>query len=497
MPTTVRRLTDAVPTDLVVGLIGDRDDTAATRIDDLTHDSRAVQPGSAFACVPGATHDGHDYADAAVAAGAVLLLVDRPLPAAVPQLVVSDVRAAMGFAAAEVHGRPADHLRLVGITGTNGKTTTTRLIGAIARAAGLRHREHGTLSGARTTPESPDLQRRLAADLADGVDLVVMEVSSHALTLHRVDGCRFDVVGFTNLSQDHLDLHLTMEAYFRAKASLFTSALAAEGVTNLDDPYGHLLLDAADIPMTGFSVDDLTDVEIGLAYHRFTWRGTRFDVPLGGRFNLENTLCALAVTERLGIDAATAARGLSVLEPVPGRYEVVTEPDHPFTVIVDYAHTPDGLVELFSAVRHEAGPGRVIGVFGCGGDRDRDKRPGMGAAVAEHADLVVATSDNPRHEDPMAIIDDALSGIAERYRDRVTVEVDRRAGIAAALGMARPGDVVVVAGKGHEATQTIGDTPHPFDDRAVVRELLTTMPTSTPDSVTPNPPPCMSNGASA
>jgi UDP-N-acetylmuramoyl-L-alanyl-D-glutamate--2,6-diaminopimelate ligase len=493
MSTSLRRLTDAVPADLVVGLIGvpsgGRD---ADEIDvvDLTHDSRAVSPGWAFACVPGAAHDGHDYADAAVEAGAVLLIVDRPLPAAAPQLVVSDVRAAMGFAAAEVHGRPADGLRLVGITGTNGKTTATKLVGAIADAAGLRHREHGTLSGARTTPESPDLQRRLAGDLADGVELVVMEVSSHALTLHRVDGCRFDVVAFTNLSQDHLDLHVTMEAYFRAKASLFVPGLAECGVTNLDDRYGRLLLDAADIPMTGFSVDDVTEVEVGLAHHRFTWHGVRFEVPLGGRFNLENTLCALAVADRLGIDAETAARGLRTLDPVPGRYEIATDPGHPFTVIVDYAHTPDGLVELFSSVRDDAGAGRVIGVFGCGGDRDRDKRPAMGAAVAEHADLVVVTSDNPRHEDPSAIIDDALAGIAERDRNRVTVEVDRRAGIAAALEMAQPGDVVVVAGKGHEATQTIGDTASPFDDRTVVRELLMNTP---PASVQP---PCMSNGAS-
>ena len=465
-------LLGVLPAGDVIDTVGDVGGVAPV---DLTHDSRQVAPGWAFACVPGETHDGHDFAPAAVAAGATLLIVDRRLPIDVPQLVVADVRRSMGLLAARVHGDPATKLRMVGITGTNGKTTTTHLVGSIMRAAGWNEREMGTLSGARTTPEAPDLQRRLAGYVAEGVDAVVMEVSSHALALHRVNGAHFDVVGFTNLGRDHLDLHESMEAYFRAKASLFTAPLAEAGVTNLDDPHGRLLLDASEVEVDGYRIDDAVDLRVTVGRHRFRWRGVEVNVPLGGRFNVSNTLCALAIADRLGIDAATAAEGLATIPPVPGRFEVVTTPGAPFVAVVDYAHTPDGLIELLGAVRRDAGSGRVICVFGCGGDRDRDKRPLMGAAAATHADLVVATSDNPRREDPQAIIDEAVSGVEPRYRERVVVEVDRRLAIAAALRAARPGDVVVIAGKGHETTQTIGDTAYPFDDRAVTRELLADM----------------------
>ena len=478
----------AVPADLLVDLVGNVD---ALELVDLTHDSREVGPGWAFACVPGEHHDGHEFAPGAVAAGATLLIVERRLPLDVAQVVVSDVRRAMGPIAAHVHGHPATKLRVIGITGTNGKTTTTHLVGAILRAAGLDERVLGTLSGARTTPEATDLQRLLASFVREGVDAVVMEVSSHALALHRVNGVRFDVAAFTNLGRDHLDLHDSMEAYFRAKASLFTAALSDVGVTNLDDPYGRLLLDGADIEMVGYSCADALELEVDVDHHRFRWRGTPVRVPLGGRFNVANTLAALTIAGRLGIDADTAAAGLAKIEPVPGRFEVVTGPADPFTVLVDYAHTPDGLVGVLDAVRERAGAGRVICVFGCGGDRDRDKRPLMGAAAAEHADLVVATSDNPRHENPATIIAEAVAGIDSRYRDRLTIEVDRRAGIAAALQMAREGDVVVIAGKGHETTQTIGDTALPFDDRAVARELLMNdhrTTTTTPPETRSGPP---------
>ena len=470
-------LTGAVPDALLVEVVGDVD---AITPDDITHDSRQVGTGWAFACVPGEHHDGHEFAPGAVAAGATLLIVERRLPLDVAQVVVSDVRRAMGPIAAHIHGDPATKLRVIGVTGTNGKTTTTHLVGAILRRAGLEERELGTLSGARTTPEAPDLQRLLAGFVRDGVEAVVMEVSSHALALHRVNGVRFDVAAFTNLGRDHLDLHDSMEAYFRAKASLFTAALSAVGVTNLDDPYGRLLLDGADIEMVGYSLGDAIDLEVGVGHHRFRWRGTEISVPLGGRFNVANTLAALTIADRLGIAAADAAAGLASIPPVPGRFEVVTGPDDPFSVVVDYAHTPDGIVGVLDAVRERAGSGRVICVFGCGGDRDKDKRPLMGAAAAEHADLVVATSDNPRREDPAAIIDEAVAGIESRYRDRLTIEVDRRAGIAAALRMARAGDIVVIAGKGHETTQTIGDTAMPFDDRAVARELLMNDPRIAP-----------------
>jgi UDP-N-acetylmuramoyl-L-alanyl-D-glutamate--2,6-diaminopimelate ligase len=466
----VPRTVEALPPDLV----------------DLTHDSRQVAPGWAFACVVGAHADGHDYAPAAVAAGAALLVVERVLPAQlvgdVPQLVVPQeaggVRAAMGDLAGQVHGRPATKLTMVGVTGTNGKTTTTHFLASILRHTGVDTRLIGTLSGTRTTPEAPDLQRQLAGYVDDGAGAVVMEVSSHALALHRVKGVRFDVAVFTNLGRDHLDLHESVEAYFRAKARLFTPAQSAAGVVNGDDPYGQLLADVAEIPTVTFGRDDATDVVVTGDHLAFTWRAVRVELPVGGRFNVSNALAALTAAERLGIAPADAAAGLATTPPVPGRFETVSSPGHPFTVVVDYAHTPDGLVELLGAARDLMSPvsterpGRVIVVFGCGGDRDPDKRPLMGAVAREYADVVYVTSDNPRTEDPLAIIDAVVAGARSIGSDEPVVEPDRRAAIARALSAARPGDVVVIAGKGHEAYQTIGTTDHPFDDRAVARELL-------------------------
>jgi UDP-N-acetylmuramoyl-L-alanyl-D-glutamate--2,6-diaminopimelate ligase len=379
----------------------------------------------------------------------------------------------MGPVAATVHGHPSARMSVIGITGTNGKTTTAHLLAAILRGTGRSERQIGTLSGARTTPESTDLQRRLAGFVTEGVDSVAMEVSSHALALHRVEGMRFAAAVFTNLGRDHLDLHESMEAYFRAKASLFTGGLADVGVTNLDDPYGRLLLDVAAIEMVGYSSDDAQGLEVGVGHHSFTWRGHPVRVPIGGRFNVMNSLAALTAAETLGIDGAEAAAAMADSPPVPGRFELVTDADaHEFAVVVDYAHTPDGLVELLTAARRLADRGRLIAVFGCGGDRDVDKRPLMGAAAAEHADLVIVTSDNPRHEDPAAIVDAAVAGVPTEHRDRLVVEVDRRAAIATAVGRAQPGDVVVIAGKGSESTQTIGDESVPFDDREVAREVL-------------------------
>lgn len=442
-------------------------------IDDLTHDSRDVRPGWAFACVVGERADGHDFAGEAVAAGAVALLVERRLPLDVPQIVVDDVRAAMGLAAAAVHGRPSERLATVGITGTNGKTTTTHLVAWILGAAGRDVRQVGTLTGVRTTPEAPDLQRTLAGFVRDGADAVVMEVSSHALALHRVAGTRFDVAVFTNLGRDHLDLHGSMESYFRAKASLFDARLSAHGVINADDPYGQLLLDASEIPTTRFGTDELDDVVAHVDRISFVWRGHPVSVPLGGSFNVSNVAAALTAAVELGIDAEVAVAALASVPPVPGRFETVSDPERDgVAVVVDYAHTPDGLVALLESARSVAGRGRVIVTFGCGGDRDVDKRPLMGAAASEHADLVVITSDNPRSEDPQSIVDAALAGVESGYRGRVLVEVDRREAIRRAIGGARPGDVVVIAGKGHETTQTIGDTVLPFDDRAVAREVL-------------------------
>lgn len=470
------RLAATVPEGELVELV-EPGGAGAQPITDLTHDSREVRPGWAFACVPGRTSDGHAFAAAAVAAGAPALIVERRLDVDVPQIVVRDVRRVLGPIAAAVHGNPSSRLRTVGVTGTNGKTTTTHLLGAILRAAGLETRELGTLTGTRTTPEATDLQRRLAELVDGGVEAVAMEVSSHALALHRVAGMRFAVSVFTNLGRDHFDLHESVEEYFRAKASLFTPALTDVGVVNFDDPYGQLLADVAEIETVGFSLDDATDVAVGLGAIDFVWRGQRIHVPIGGAFNVPNALAALTAADRLGIDAATAAGGLAAAPPVPGRFEIVSDAERDaFSVLVDYAHTPDGLTSVLDTARAVAPPhGRVLVVFGCGGDRDVDKRGLMGAAAVAGADVVVVTSDNPRHEDPTAIVDAIVAGIDPRERDAVMVEIDRRQAIETALAAARPGDVVVVAGKGHETTQTVGDEVRPFDDRAVVREVLREM----------------------
>jgi UDP-N-acetylmuramoyl-L-alanyl-D-glutamate--2,6-diaminopimelate ligase len=332
----------------------------------------------------------------------------------------------------------------------------------------------GTLSGAHTTPEAPELQATLAAFRDDGHDAVVMEASSHALALHRVDGTRFAAAVFTNLGRDHLDLHGSAQAYFRAKARLFTPELAEVGITNIDDAHGRLLRDAAPIRIVPFSAIDATDVEVSAESHAFTWRGQRVTVGLGGPFNVMNSLAAATTAAELGVEPEVIAAGLRAAGAVPGRFERVVAAEGAAggaTVVVDYAHTPDGLEQVLNAARG-VGPGRVIVVFGCGGDRDRAKRPLMGAVAAQAADLVVVTSDNPRSEPPEAIIDEIVAGIPPEGRERVTVEPDRAAAIAIALDGAAEDDVVVVAGKGHETTQTVGDRVLEFDDREVVRSLL-------------------------
>jgi UDP-N-acetylmuramoyl-L-alanyl-D-glutamate--2,6-diaminopimelate ligase len=446
---------------------------AGVVVRDITHDSRSVTPGAIFCCIRGAHVDGHLFAEEAVDAGASALIVDHVLNVSIPQVVVDDVRAAAGPIAASVFDHPSDRLTIVGVTGTNGKTTTTHLLAAIFEAAALPCGIIGTLSGVHTTPEAPDLQRRLAELAAGGTKAVAMEVSSHALALKRVDGTRFAAAVFTNLGRDHLDLHGTQERYFAAKARLFESSLSDLGVVNLDDVYGRLLADVASIAMVGYSLEELSDVEVTASRHSYAWRDRRIEVPLGGGFNVSNSLAAATTAEVLGIDREHIVAGLASAPAVPGRFESI-EAGQQFSVIVDYAHTPDGLRSVLSAAREVAGQRRVLVVFGCGGDRDAEKRPLMGEAAVTLADRVVITSDNPRSEDPLEIIAAVLAGVPPDYRRRAVVEPDRRAAIAEALAAALPGDVVVVAGKGHEATQTIGSTVTPFDDRAVVRELLET-----------------------
>jgi UDP-N-acetylmuramoyl-L-alanyl-D-glutamate--2,6-diaminopimelate ligase len=458
-----------IPPGRLRAVVGD----ASIAVTGVTHDSRAVAPGVLFACVVGERHDGHAFAHSAVEAGASALIVERELPLAVTQVVVDGTRSVLGYVAAAFHGDPSRSLTTIGITGTNGKTTTAHLIAAALESLGHRVGVIGTLSGVRTTPEASELQERLAVMRDGGVDSVVMEVSSHALALWRVAGMWFDAAVFTNLGRDHLDLHGSVEDYFRAKSRLFTPDLAAVGVTNVDDPYGRLLLDVSAIPMLPYSRSDATEIEVTAAGHRFAWRDSHVDVPIGGAFNVMNSLAALTAMTALGVDAHDAAAGLSSAGPVPGRFEVIdaagaTAP----TVIVDYAHTPDGITEVLAAVREIIGSGAVTIVFGCGGDRDREKRPQMGSAAAAGADRVIVTSDNPRDEDPMSIIDAIVGGVREHDRDRLVVEPYRRDAIALALDGAHRGDVVVIAGKGHETTQTIGGMVHDFDDRVVARELM-------------------------
>lgn len=443
-----------------------------------------VRPGSVFFCVRGSRVDGHDFAADAAAAGAAAIVVERWLDGiGVPQVLVPSVREAMGPASAVLYGRPSESMRIVGITGTNGKTTTTYVLESIFKAHGWVAGVIGT-TGARvagepvplerTTPEAPDLHRLLAVMRARGVNAVAMEVSSHAMQQHRVGGVRFDAAVFTNLSQDHLDYHEDMRAYFGAKARLFSPAHARLGVVNADDEWGRRLLESPSIPTSTFGMDAPADV-----------RGTRVRADAGGvaflvgdvevrsrllgAFNVWNCLAALATARALGIDDEASVKGIESLAAVPGRVERVDE-GQDFLVMVDYAHTPDSIDNVLRAARPLAS-GRLIVVFGCGGDRDRSKRPLMGRAATAIADLTVITNDNPRSEDPLAIIAQIESG-AKDAGGRYVVEPDRRAAIRLALHEASAGDAIVIAGKGHESSQEFANRTIPFLDHDVAAEEL-------------------------
>jgi UDP-N-acetylmuramoyl-L-alanyl-D-glutamate--2,6-diaminopimelate ligase len=439
----------------------------------ITHDSRHVGPGTLFCCVPGTSADGHTFAATAVSAGAVALVVDHRLDVDAPQLVVPGVRAAMPYLASSVYDNPSRSLAVFGVTGTNGKTTTTWLLQSVLQHAGLPCGLLGTLSGAHTTPEAPAFQARLAAFRDSGDKAAAVEVSSHALALHRVDATWFTVGLFTNLSRDHLDLHGTEDAYFAAKARLFEPERCGVAVINADDERGRQLAAQVTVPVRLFSMRDASDIVLDARSATFTWHGQRIRLPLGGAFSVANGLAAATAALAYGIDPKTIAEGLSAAAPVPGRFEPV-DAGQSFGVIVDYAHTPDGLRVALEAARGVT-HGRLMVVFGCGGDRDATKRPLMGEIAQKHADFVVLTSDNPRGESPAAIISDVVRGFPTGSTGDYVVELDRRAAIAFAFAMAASGDVVVIAGKGHEATQTIGTEVRPFDDRVVARELLGAM----------------------
>jgi len=402
------------------------------------------------------------------------LLVEHHLDLDVAQVVVPDARRAMAAAAAAFWGDPSTHLAVLGVTGTNGKTTVTHLLGAVLSGAGWPCPVLGTLSGSRTTPEAPDLQEALAAALASGARAIAIEVSSHALALDRVAGTRIEVAVFTNLGRDHLDFHGTEAAYFAAKAKLFEAGRSARGVVNLDDAHGRLLRDAAVIPTVGYSLDDVEGVRLTANGTAARWAGHELWVPLPGRHNLSNALAAATTARQLGVEDRDIVAGLAAAPPVPGRFEAV-EAGQAFGVIVDYAHTPDALARVLEAARDiTPQPGRVLVVFGCGGERDRTKRAPMAAVASRGADVVVVTSDNPRSEDPAAIVAEVRAGLVAPTEGggRAIVEIDRRSAIARAFGEARPGDLVVLAGKGHETTQDLGERVVPFDDRLVAAELL-------------------------
>jgi UDP-N-acetylmuramoyl-L-alanyl-D-glutamate--2,6-diaminopimelate ligase len=455
-------------------------DAPPVEVTALAYDNQLVTPGTLFFCVPGFTRDGHDFAPDAIARGASALVVQRPLGLGVPEVLVSDVRAAMAPAAAALNGDPTATLRAVGITGTNGKTTTAFLVRGLLEAAGRPTGLVGTVNAVvggeeramvRTTPEAIDLQRMFAEMRDAGDEAVVMEVSSHALALHRADAIHWAVAIFTNLTQDHLDFHPSMEDYFLAKRRLFEAGPEV-AVINVDDPYGmRLAFDFPDAIRIG--IDSLhaqvraRGIESDASGSRFTVDGVELHSPLPGRFNVLNVLGAVAAARALGLDDATIADGLARAVRVPGRFEPVDE-GQPFAVLVDYAHTPDSLDNVLRAARPLAS-GRLIVVFGAGGDRDRAKRPLMGTVACDQADVVIVTSDNPRNEDPEAIIAEILQGCG----GGVDVEVDRRTAIEQAIAIAEPGDVVVVAGKGHEQGQEFeAGRKIPFDDVTVAREAL-------------------------
>lgn len=458
-----------------VELLETHGDLSGAEVSAIALDSHHVEPGALFCCVPGRHFDGHDFAAQALSGGAVGLLCERALPFETPQAVVASgtVRPVMAQLACTLYGRPADSLLSVGVTGTNGKTTVTHLVAAVFEQHGMPCEVIGTLDGPRTTPEAPDLQRQLAEARRQGRQALSMEVSSHALTESRVDGIRFAAAVFTNLSPEHLDHHGTMEGYFSAKATLFTPERAAIGVVNADDEWGRRLLGDDRIPMVPFSAADATDISYDRLGTTFTWRGHRVALPLAGAFQVPNALAAATAASALGVPDDTVVEGLARAAPVPGRFEVVPS-DAPFTVVVDYAHTPDGLRSALASARLLAAGARVVCVFGCGGDRDRVKRPEMGAVAVAGADLVIVTSDNPRSEDPRSIIDEVLAGVHRGGTEAasVTVEPDRRSAIAMAVESARPGDVVLVAGKGHEQTIEIAGTFVPFDDRTEAAAAL-------------------------
>ncbi|MDJ0924908.1 MAG: UDP-N-acetylmuramoyl-L-alanyl-D-glutamate--2,6-diaminopimelate ligase [Acidimicrobiia bacterium] len=477
---TLVEVAAAVADHQAVELVG-----ADVLIDDVHSDSRAVVPGSMYVAIRGSRVDGHDFVADAIASGAAAVAVEQVPTLSIPYLRVADTRAALGWLAAAAHRYPARSLNVVGITGTNGKTTVAHMLAAMGGPAGRQIAVVGTVGGREaarantppTTPEAGDLQRMLRGFVDEGeITDVAIEVSSHAMEMGRVNGIVFDVVAFTNLSQDHLDFHHTMEAYYQAKAALFSPERASAAVIWIDDPAGRRLQQQTTLQTT--TVGTSSDATVRVAIRSSTPQGSTFDliwndrvheasVPLAGRFNVSNAAIALVCADHVGIDVETAAARLATMEPVPGRYNTIYSARGVW-VVIDYAHTPDAIANVIAESRAQVA-GKVIAVVGAGGDRDREKRPLMGEAVTT-ADLAVITSDNPRSEDPDRIIKEVLAGIPTAAS--FVVESDRRIAIRRALTHAEAGDAVLILGKGHETGQQFADRVVPFDDATVAREEL-------------------------
>jgi len=459
-------------------------------ITDLAYDSRQVKSGMLFFAIVGEKEDGHDYIHSAIDSGAIAIVVERwqeGLPESIAQIQVDHTRVALSAASVVFFEDPSSKLSLIGVTGTNGKTTTSYLIEGIFRDLGQKTGLIGTLEylingksflSMRTTPESYDLQRILHSMVGEGIEVVVMEVSSHASIMGRIDGCKFDAFIFTNLSQDHLDFHTDMDDYFQAKARLFNESIfqGAKHIVNIDDVFGKRLCDAsknciafgfskdADVRCTNvLSLQDGIKISIDRPYGELD-----IFTGLKGTLNSENVLAAIATAYAFSVDIDVIKTAMSVARNVPGRFEEI-EAGQDFKVVVDYAHTPDGLKRVLEAAKNSL-DGRLITVFGCGGDRDRDKRPLMGKEVSKVSDISIVTSDNPRNEDPEKIIEDILEGVEER--SGLKVISDRHQAIKVAIKEARNGDLVLIAGKGHETGQTFADRTIPFDDRLVALEIL-------------------------